>query len=486
MFAVTPVQRHQIPWTFAILFSVAFAVFATVFSITHGIREAYPFLYFLPIILFIWQYPNRGVLFSLFISSIFLLLVYLFGNSDTNLIAISTAWFVMFVTVGVVTSSFAESLRTEEQKYRGIFENSQAGIFSFDLETGTLQEVNGKFARMLGSERDDLAGENLSRFLSEADGRNAFTRTLAEKTETSDIELFFHTRDGTVRQFMVSAFVSAENLAICSAIDITERKIAEQVIAKAREDLEQRVKERTEELIQANELLKAELQERKQFEVALQFANRKAKTISSITRHDILNHVSAITMCLSALRENVSDPATLTQLEQIRKITDLIKEQIRFTEDYQKIGEKPAQWLNVRRILEDALDGAGTGTIRVEKDLANLEVYADPLLGRVFANLVENSVHHGKSVSRIRFSHRIAGDELLVVCEDDGIGIPEHAKHRIFRREHYARTGYGLFLANDILASTGLTIRETGRPGEGARFEIRVPKGSFRISPGSS
>jgi hypothetical protein len=46
-----------------------------------------------------------------------------------------------------------------------------------------------------------------------------------------------------------------------STIDITERKLAEQVIAKAREDLEQRVKERTEKLIRVNEVLKLKIYE---------------------------------------------------------------------------------------------------------------------------------------------------------------------------------------------------------------------------------
>ena len=41
------VPKFQIPWTFAILVSVAFAVFATIYSLTHGIYEVFPFLYFL-------------------------------------------------------------------------------------------------------------------------------------------------------------------------------------------------------------------------------------------------------------------------------------------------------------------------------------------------------------------------------------------------------------------------------------------------------
>jgi hypothetical protein len=42
-------------------------------------------------------------------------------------------------------------------------------------------------------------------------------------------------------------------------------------------------------------------------------------------------------------------------------------------------------------------------------------------------------------------------------------------------------TGYGLFLTVEILQITGLSITETGTPGTGARFEIMVPQGAYRI-----
>jgi PAS domain S-box-containing protein len=482
---MTTAHRHQISWAVAILATVALAVYSTIYSLTHGIYEVFPFLYFLPIIIFVYQYPNRGVFFSLVLSTIFLSLVYYYGNNNPDLIAVSTAWFVIFVTIGVVTSSFAEGLRAEERKYRGIFENSQAGIFTFDLPGQDILEINGKFARMLTYEREDLLNRNLSHILFDADGRDTFIKTITESGRTGDVELFFHTRDNAVREFLISASLSPGNIVICSAIDITERKIAEQVIAKAREDLEHRVKDRTEELMQANDVLKSEIQERKRFEAAIQLANRKLNTLSSITRHDILNQITAIVMYLSLAEETVTDPVVVGQLKKIEQITDLIQKQIRFTRDYQNIGENAPQWQDVAQTIDNAIAGLDLKNARVEKDLDNLEIFADYLLEKVFYNLVENSVRHGEKVTAIRFSCQRSGDDLLVLCEDDGVGIPETAKERIFKREYYRNTGYGLFLAGEILSITGLSIRETGAPGKGARFEIRIPKGAFRfIVPG--
>jgi PAS domain S-box-containing protein len=479
--AVTTSHKHQISWAVAILVTVALAIYSTIYSLTHGIYEVFPFLYFLPIIIFVYQYPNRGVLFSLGISTAFLLLVYYYGNFNTNLIAVATAWFVIFVTIGVVTSSFAEGLKAEERKYRGIFENSQAGIFTFDVQSQDIRDTNGKFARMLGYERDDLINRNLSHILFDTDGRDAFIRTIAESSRTGDIELFFHTRDNAVRQFLISASLSPGNIAICSAIDITERKIAEQVISKAREDLEQRVKARTEELVQANEVLKSEIQERKRFEAAIQLANRKLNTLSSITRHDILNQITAIVMYLSLAEETVTDPAVVEQLKKIERITELIQKQIRFTRDYQNIGENAPQWQDVALAIDNSVAGLDLKGARVEKDLGGLEIFADYLLEKVFYNLVENSVRHGERVTVIRFSYEKHGDDLILLCEDNGTGIPEAAKERIFKREYYRNTGYGLFLTSEILSITGLSIKETGVPGKGAKFEIRVPAGVYRF-----
>ena len=478
---VTSLQRHHVSWAVAILVTVALAIYSTIYSLTHGIYEVFPFLYFLPIIIFVYQYPNRGVIFSLCLSTVFLSLVYYYSTFNHTFIAVSTAWFVIFVTIGVVTSSFAEGLKAEERKYRGIFENSQAGIFTFDIADQQIREVNGKFARMLFYERENLLNRPLSTVLFDADGREAFVKSLVASSHAGDAELMFHTRDNAVRQFLISASVSASNLVICSAIDITERKIAEQVIAKAREDLEQRVKDRTEELMQANDVLKSEIQERKRFEAAIQLANRKLNTLSSITRHDILNQITAIVMYLSLAEESVTDPHVVDQLKKIEQVTELIQKQIRFTRDYQNIGENAPQWQDIAITIDNAVGGLDLKGIAIEKDIEGLEIFADYLLEKVFYNLVENTIRHGEKATLIRFSYRKDDFDLVLICEDNGVGIPEGAKERIFKREYYRNTGYGLFLTAEILSITGLTIRETGETGKGARFEIIAPRGTWRI-----
>jgi PAS domain S-box-containing protein len=372
-------------------------------------------------------------------------------------------------------------MQSEERKYRGIFENSQAGILTFDLESRKIKEINGKCARMLKFEPSDLAGKDLSRVLPDSKERDTFIEEIQTSIHTGDHELRFTTRDESVRQFLVSASLTPSDIVICSLIDITEKKLAEKVIQKARDELEDRVKERTDELMRANDVLKAEIQERKRFEAAIQLANRKLNTLSSITRHDILNQITAIVMYVSLSEEIATDPQVQDHLKKIEQITHLIQRQIRFTRDYQNIGSTAPSWQVVADVVHDASKDMNLGEIRIQQDLDKLEVYADLLLTKVFSNMIDNTIRHGEHATLIRLSYRREGEDLILIYEDNGVGIPEGAKEKIFKREYYRNTGYGLFLSVEILSITGCTMKETGGPGKGVRFEILVPKGMFRF-----
>ena len=73
------------------------------------------------------------------------------------------------------------------------------------------------------------------------------------------------------------------------------------------------------------------------------------------------------------------------------------------------------------------------------------------------------------------------GDRGVLIIEDDGCGVPESMKEKIFWKKTGKNTGYGLFLVQEILSITGMTIRETGKEGTGARFEIGIPEEFYRF-----
>jgi signal transduction histidine kinase len=100
----------------------------------------------------------------------------------------------------------------------------------------------------------------------------------------------------------------------------------------------------------------------------------------------------------------------------------------------------------------------------------------------VIFNLYDNSIRHGEHVTEIRVSGVFSGEGCIIVVEDNGVGVPAHVKERIFERDMGQHASHGLFLVREILSITGITIRETGEPGKGARFEILVPKSNYRLA----
>jgi signal transduction histidine kinase len=121
------------------------------------------------------------------------------------------------------------------------------------------------------------------------------------------------------------------------------------------------------------------------------------------------------------------------------------------------------------------------GILKRDFRLEGLEIYADSLLERVFFNLTENAIRHANNATIIRAGYMITDNSAIIFFEDDGVGIPAEAKERIFDKGSGTQGAVGLFLCREILSITGITIRETGPPGHGARFEIMVPKGSYRV-----
>ncbi len=70
---------------------------------------------------------------------------------------------------------------------------------------------------------------------------------------------------------------------------------------------------------------------------------------------------------------------------------------------------------------------------------------------------------------------------MTVFWEDNGTGIPQSEKEKIFERGYGKNTGFGMFLVREVLGLTGISISETGMPGQGARFGMKVPKEAYRF-----
>ena len=221
---------------------------------------------------------------------------------------------------------------------------------------------------------------------------------------------------------------------------------------------------------------------RARVEIMIERANEKLNVLNNIIRHDIFNTITALMGYEEMAQQTDTMPEVQKKLITIAALTEKIQQQITFTRDYQNLGLSMPQWQNVQKIITQEISMSGTTGVTFSMDFGNLEILADPLLERVFHHLLDNSLKHGQTLTKIRGYYQRSGAGIILIIEDDGIGIPEDEKEAIFKRQFYQNTGFGLFLSKDILSMTNFSIRETGQPGKGARFEMKVPKGAYRFS----
>lgn len=228
--------------------------------------------------------------------------------------------------------------------------------------------------------------------------------------------------------------------------------------------------------------LVSDITEIRQYEDSLEMANKKLNLLSSITRHDILNTLTAVFGYCELTRDILpNDPELQKNFSKIEEAVAIVRKQIEFTRDYQDIGVKPPVWQDIASIIRYAARVVPPGEITVDCPVNDIEVYADPLLQKIFSNLFDNAIRHGKTVKTIVITFTVDNGDGLLVFEDDGKGIPDQMKSKLFRRGVGTNAGFGLFISREILGITGITITENGEQGTGARFEIRIPRDKFRV-----
>jgi len=150
------------------------------------------------------------------------------------------------------------------------------------------------------------------------------------------------------------------------------------------------------------------------------------------------------------------------------------------TKEYQKLGDEHPEWQSLGDVCMRAAALVHMGDVAISIDIGDLVILADPLLYKVFYNLIDNSLRHGMTADRISITEEGTEEGVTIVLSDNGSGISLEDKPNLFREGFGKVHGLGLFLSQEILDITGITIVETGEPGMGARFELHVPAGSFR------
>jgi signal transduction histidine kinase len=149
-----------------------------------------------------------------------------------------------------------------------------------------------------------------------------------------------------------------------------------------------------------------------------------------------------------------------------------------FARNYEMLGVEEMRFVDVEKTVNDAISlFSNLGEVKMINNCSGLTVLADSLLGQLFYNLVDNSLKYGEKTRAITVHYQETGENKLeLVCEDDGVGIADAEKKKLFQEGCGRGTGYGLYLIRRICEGYGWSIQETGKEGEGARFTIVIPR----------
>lgn len=260
-------------------------------------------------------------------------------------------------------------------------------------------------------------------------------------------------------------------------LNITDRKLAEEESAKKSEELHAAYQQMT----ATAEELKSNYDELMRSQTALEQARRKLNLFNFITFTNIRSAMFALSGYLTLEKGFLADDRVLEFNKAETRLLDAVNNALDFAKTYQDLGIKPPCWQNVGQAFLYGISHLDIQHLSRSVEIKGLEIYADPLLEQVFFNLAQNVIRHSKTATEIHLSYYRTGNMIAIVFEDNGMGIPYSLKDTIFERSVEDRKGLGLFLTREILEITGIRIKETGETGKGARFEMLVPEGEWRI-----
>jgi PAS domain S-box-containing protein len=331
-------------------------------------------------------------------------------------------------------------IRDLENKYRGIFNADTSPHLIVSKDTLEILDFNEAACRLYGYTREEFSSLSFTSLASE------YPQGAEPLMDKTPLQVHFHIRkDGKIIPVEISQTPFGNvthGILILSVRDISVIKQAED---------------------------------------ALRLANVRLNLLLGITRHDVLNNLTALMVYNEILMTKTDDGAILEILDTQRRAFQTIKNQIDFTKEYDNLGIKAPQWQNVQEIVARAFSQM-LMTVSFHCNVENLFIYADPMLEKVFYNLLDNSFRYGGGISEINLSFDRVGPDVILTYRDNGTGIPQEDKENIFRKGFGKNTGLGLFLTREILSITRTTITETGEYGRGACFKIRIPEGNYRVT----
>jgi PAS domain S-box-containing protein len=265
-------------------------------------------------------------------------------------------------------------------------------------------------------------------------------------------------------------------------LDITDRKRAEAALARARDELEVRVRERTAELLQLKDAAEA--------------ADRTKSEFLNIAAHELRTPLTSLNLVLTQARrhldkgEPVSDVTLVSRMERythrLNRLAGDLLDASRLERGQLHIRPRP---VDLRALVADVADDFRHQHPQRPLDVALTEgvawVDADrDRIEQVLANLLDNAMKYTPREARVAVRLAQWDGTFRVSVTDEGPGISPEERERLFQRFHRLSSslhqpglGLGLYISREIMTSHGGTLGVSSTPGlPGITFFFELPR----------
>ena len=375
----------------------------------------------------------------------------------------------------IVAMAIGEAVE-REMSQEHVSDNIRRAMLQYSLdaiivieETGAIIEFNPAAERMFGWRRDEILGKDvidtlIPSFYGEgyANGGDYMAGRGAPMLGQR-IETLTRHRDGTLMPVEITATeisFSDRRMFLGSVRDLRERRRAEEEIERQRQRLHQ---------------------------------NEKMAAMGSLlagVSHELNNPLAVVVAQSTLLHEFSSDPQTKSRAEKVRAAAERCGRIVKSFLGMVRLQPTAHMETDLNQVVRSAMEvtayGARSNGIVIDSDFASVPVavMGDPdHLTQVAANLLVNSQHAlaGRpGMRRVQVRTYVDGDAACLSVEDNGPGVPEPLRERIFESYFTTKavgvgTGIGLSISRSIIERHRGSIRLEQAEPSGARFVVELP-----------
>ncbi len=360
-----------------------------------------------------------------------------------------------------------QELEESEVRYRQTIENANIGIGVYGKDK-KMEVLNEAMKEIIGYDKEETPtlAQWFKKLYPDYEKRREISRLwfeeIAKNGQITGIETEIRRKDGEKRTLLFNAVQLNTGNVIFFAEDITELVEAREMLEQKKEDLENK--------------------------------NKELEAFVYTVSHDLRTPLISLEGFSDMLREEFGDELGEDGTHYLDRIQANVQKMDEFIDDLlqlSRVGRKepPEEEVEVGEIVEEVLDDLRS---RIDEKGINTEVKGEmPTLSfqrkrlyQIFSNLISNACKYmgEQEDPRIEIGVEDQEDSWLFWVEDNGIGIDEEQKDKIFEIFHREKrcdaegTGVGLAIVKRIIENKEGEIWVESEKGEGSTFYIEFPK----------